>query len=80
MSMARRINDHTTPPLPPGPAAPPHINAELHYLYSLLTFSDAHIDPATMRYTPGTGCGRLTYQRDGTPWILVIRPDDDGTD
>jgi hypothetical protein len=54
------------------------MRAELHYLYSLLLFSDAHAAADSMKYSGDTECGRLTYERDGIPWVLVIRKDEPG--
>jgi hypothetical protein len=54
------------------------MRAELHYLYSLLLFSDAHAAADSMKYSGSTECGRLSYERDGIPWVLVIRKDDEG--
>lgn len=50
------------------------MTAELHYLYSLLVFSDAR--PGQLQYTGPTECGRIEYERDGTRWVMVIRKDD----
>lgn len=58
--------------LPDPPGAPPAVLAELHYLYALLVFSDA--EPVSIGYTPATRCARIEYQRDGKPWVMVIRP------
>lgn len=57
--------------LPDPAGTPPAILAELHYLYALLVFSDA--EPVKIGYSPGTECGRIEYQRDGKPWVMVIR-------
>lgn len=58
-------------PLPVPLGTPLRIQAELHYLYALLIFSDA--EPTRFGYTPATGCARIEYQRDGKPWVMTIR-------
>ena len=72
----RRDDRYNGIALPDPPGTPPALLAELHYLYALLIFSDA--DPAALGYDPATGCARIEYERDGRPWVMVIREGEAG--
>jgi hypothetical protein len=74
--MRRRKKDRLAarPVVPNGewlPEAGP-MSAELHYLFALLTFSDAFPISGSIEYRPGSGSGVLVYARDGELFRLVV--------